>query len=280
MSAVVTQAPPASRAAVRNIVFPILAGLFALGGWFFLEGLTEGLMPWVIIGCPGCSPDFDPEARRWFGAEHAAIVGILFSGSLVALLRRPQSKPLLLQYYVVGHILFLLGLAAWQWQPLAPPMKPTVVVAFLVVLGLLVFTYPDRRALLDVARPQPASRLLLAATLVAVLALAPSTWQALVRQVQEQGAMDRWAEAIDLSVLLVMSGLLAATRRPGWRELGILTSVAYLYLGLAALTVPDQMGSWGTLGGGMSLLGGIVYLVATTIESRVRPAGLGSSRQQ
>jgi len=46
MSVVMTQAPPASRAAWRSIVFPILAGLFALVGGRLLLGLvadTDGL---------------------------------------------------------------------------------------------------------------------------------------------------------------------------------------------------------------------------------------------
>ena len=38
------------------------------------------------IGCPGCAsdPGYSLEKYRWFGAEHGALVGILFSGSLIA----------------------------------------------------------------------------------------------------------------------------------------------------------------------------------------------------
>ena len=42
------------------------------------------------IGCPGCAsdPGYSVEKYRWFGAEHGALVGILFSGSLIALLSK------------------------------------------------------------------------------------------------------------------------------------------------------------------------------------------------
>ena len=38
------------------------------------------------IECPGCAsdPGYSVEKYRWFGAEHGALVGILFSGNLIA----------------------------------------------------------------------------------------------------------------------------------------------------------------------------------------------------
>jgi hypothetical protein len=127
MAVIATPAVGRKQSNWRSILFPFLAALFALGGLFALEGLTEGLMPWVIIGCPGCSPDSNPELRRWHGAEHGALVGILFSGSLFALLRRPRAKPLLLQFYLLGHVVFLVGLSIWLWQPLMGwARKPSV----------------------------------------------------------------------------------------------------------------------------------------------------------
>ena len=78
----------------------------------------------------------------------------------------------------------------------------------------------------------------------------------------------RWTGGIILNLCLVLAGLLAATKRPGWRELGILVGITYLYLGAAALTVPDQPGSWGVVGGILALLGGASYIAAALGEAQ------------
>jgi hypothetical protein len=93
-------------------------------------------------------------------------------------------------------------------------------------------------------------------------------WQNFLLQLQSQGETGRWAESIDLALTLIVAGLLTATRRPGWRELGIITGLAYLYLAAAALAVPDQAGSWGVAGGIASVLGGLAYIGATLVEAR------------
>ncbi len=57
-------------------------------------------------------------------------------------------------------------------------------------------------------------------------------------------------------------------KRPGWRALGIITGVAFLYLGLAALALPQQAGSWGIPGGILSLLAGALFVTVTLREAR------------
>ena len=95
----------------KTVVFTIFAALFSLGGLFFLESLPEGLLPWATFGCPGCNPgdpNYPLDTSRWFGAQHGATVGILFTGSLITLLWKTWNKPLLLQFYSLGFIIFSL----------------------------------------------------------------------------------------------------------------------------------------------------------------------------
>ena len=80
----------------------------------------------------------------------------------------------------------------------------------------------------------------------------------------------RWAESVNLSVALIVAGLLASTRKPGWKQLTILISIAYLYLRIAAFTVPDLPGSWGISGGVLSILGGIAYLGCAIYQRKPR----------
>jgi hypothetical protein len=78
-----------------------------------------------------------------------------------------------------------------------------------------------------------------------------------------------------LTIVLVLAGVSAATRRPGWRALGFLTGLTYLYLGAAAISLPNQVGSWGTVGGIAGMLGGLAFIVVTLWEAgaiTARPA--------
>jgi hypothetical protein len=259
---------------LRTIAFTALAGLFALASFLALEGLTEGLMPWTIIGCPGCTPGVTttPELLRWHGAEHGATVGLLFGGSLLALLWRARAKPLLLQFYALGHVVLVLlyGVFGQSYNSVGALVGFAVLVG--VTTGLLIATYPAAREVFSFRRTEPASRPLLALAVAAALALAPTTMHRLVWQVQgvggESAVHARWTGGVILAVCLVLAGLLTATKRPGWRALGILTGITYLYLGAAALTVPDQAGSWGVPGGLLALLGGMAYIAVTTLEGR------------
>jgi|SRR5215469_16784738 len=71
-----------------------------------------------------------------------------------------------------------------------------------------------------------------------------------------------------LASMLILAGALAATKQAGWQVLGFLTGVAFLYLGGAALLLPDYAGSWGTMGGVLALFAGLGYLTATLLEAR------------
>jgi hypothetical protein len=78
----------------------------------------------------------------------------------------------------------------------------------------------------------------------------------------------RWIESVILAVCLVLASAMTASRRPGWQALGIVTSLAYVYLGVAAIAVPDQPGSWAIPGGIASVMGGLAYAGVIFTEAR------------
>jgi hypothetical protein len=258
---------------IKVISFTFLAGVFGLASLFIMEGLTEGLLPWVTLGCPGCpdAVEWHIEQQLWHGAEHGALLAFLFGGSLFALLRRAQTKPVVLQFYLLGHVALVLGYLAFR--PSATPFEGMLsfVVMVAVSSGLLIATYPEPRRLLDFSVGPAVSRRLLAVTATAGLVLGPVAVQNLQRQLSgfggEHAAEARWAGAMIMIVCLLLAGLLAATRKPGWQTLGNIVGVTYLYLGAAALTVPEQLGSWGVAGGVASIVGGLAYLIATATEA-------------
>jgi hypothetical protein len=242
----------------HTIVFRIVTALAAL---FFLTNLRLLLAPWLLL--PADEGILHPEIHRWHNAEQGAIGGILNAGILFVLLWRPRTNLLLVQYMAIIVIVGLLITA--------PFVGPSM---FLITLPLIlvVAIYPATRTLLDFSRDEPLSRPLLALTLLAAVLLAPSMWHSLLWQSQgvggEHATTYHWIAGFEHTLILLLAGVLASTKRPGWQTLGILSGVVLLYLGLVALSVPDQAGSWGITGGILGLVGGAGYIGATLFETR------------
>jgi hypothetical protein len=89
----------------REILFRVLAVVCTLL-LLVSGGIASLLAPW---GSPGSGfPGFTPELHRWHSALLGVFEGILLPGLLVALLRRPRERPLLMQLYVLVGIALVL----------------------------------------------------------------------------------------------------------------------------------------------------------------------------
>jgi len=243
----------------RIVIFRIVAGLIAVG-LFLVDGIGV-VAPWLDL-TDYRAPEYQAVAQRWYDARWGAYSGILLTGSLLALLWRPRAQPLLLQFLVLSGV----AVAA-----LGVPFAPFISILRIAAVALLVITYPDRAALPRFAQPHPRSRPLLALSLLAAAPLAIDAWRSLQSRLAVAGmpAYDRHAiEAVMLAIVLVLAGLLSATRRPGWQALGLLTGASLIYLGLAAAKLPDQPGSWGVTGAALATLGGWAFVGATAWEAR------------
>ena len=245
----------------RRIVFTIIAGIVT---YFLLTNLFRLAAPWASMAWyPHDDPrQLDPELHRWHEAMWGAVTGILNGGVLLTLLWRPRQNPLLIQFMalvIVGAALTVL------------PFEPSLL--FVIgMLTLVVVTYPAPRALLDFSREEPISRPLLALSLATALLLVPYIVRLTLWQLQgfggEHATANQWISDVEHAVFLLLATILTSTKRPGWRTLGTLAGVVFLYLGVAALALPGYAGSWGITGGILSLVGGSFYLIATIREAR------------
>ena len=245
----------------RRIVFTVVAGVVT---FFLLTNLFRLAAPWASMAWyPHDDPrQLDPELHRWHEAMWGAVTVILNAGVLLTLLWRPRQNPLLIQFMalvVIGAALTVL------------PFEPSLL--FVIgMLTLVVVAYPAPRALLDFSREGPISRPLLALSLMAALLLLPYVVRLTLWQLQgfggEQATANQWISDVEHTVFLLLATILTSTKRPGWRTLGTLTGVVFLYLGVAALTLPGYAGSWGITGGILSLVGGLLYLIVTMSEAR------------
>jgi hypothetical protein len=245
----------------RRIVFTIIAGVVT---YFLLTNLFRLAAPWASMAWyPHDDPrQLNPELHRWHEAMWGAVTGILNGGVLLTLLWRPRQNPLLIQFMalvVIGAALTVL------------PFEPSLLFV-IVMLTLVVIAYPAPRALLDFSRAGPISRPLLALSLAAALVLVPYIVRLTLWQLQgfggEHATANQWISDVEHAVFLVLATILVSTKRPGWRTLGTLTGLVFLYLGVAALALPGYAGSWGITGGILSLVGGLLYLIVTMSEAR------------
>jgi len=245
----------------RRIVFTVLGGLVT---FFILTNLFRLAETWAAMAWyPHDDPrQLNPELHRWHEAMWGAVTGILEGGALLSLLWRPRENPLLIQFIAL-NIIFA--------APIMLPFEPRLLFV-IVMIALVVAAYPAPRALLDFSPDEPLSRPLLVFSLVAAVLLVPYMVRLELWQIQyvggEHAIANQWVSDVEHTAFLLIALFLASTKRPGWRTLGILTGAVFIYLGVAALALPNYAGNWGVTGGITALIGGLLYIIATIREAR------------
>ena len=243
------------------ILFVIVAWLLAL--LMFYGGVRDLLL---FSGQSG----FPSVIHRWHEAQSGVLTVIVFGGSLLALLWRPLSKPLLMQFMLLAIAIFCIAFATVT----GAGFTPIFLAIGAVLIAILAAAYPKPRSLLSVSRNGLLSYPLLAITVIAAILLAPVMARELNYQIlgmteHDVHAMNyHWLTSVVLGLLLLLAGIFAATKQPGWHVLGFIAGAAFLYLGSMALILTDYAGSWGTTGGVLGILGGLGYIATTVVEMR------------
>lgn len=267
-------APSVSLPQWRVAVFRLLAAILGL---VYLPGVLLMAAPWAPASLAGALPTVSPLIWAWARLAHPDIGRWTFALSasvdeaialiLFALAWRPLAGPLLMQFTALALVVDLAANV---------PFVPGIIVGYSPLL-LLVVAYPrPRRLVLPFWRERPDWPLLVAALAIGAFLL-PSIWQALSAQVRgadELALSNGWASTVEHLCNLWLMALLAAFRQPGSSLLALLVAACLLYLGLAAIAVPGNPGSWGVGGGAIAVLGGVAYaVVATRSLRREPPAG-------
>ncbi len=274
MTSVAAPRVPAPR--WRLTLFRVLATLLGL---VYLPGALLMAAPWAPSSMAKALPPLSPLIWAWTQAAHPEIQRWTFALSasvdeviaviLFCLAWRPLARPLLFQFLAFALVV---DLAANM------PFVPGIIVGYSPLLVLLI-AYPEPRRLLTPFWQESIDRPLFALAVLAGAFLLPDAWLAL--QAQVRGADDLalnygWASIVEHLCNLWLIALLAAFRQPGSTLLAILVAACLLYLGVAAIAVPDNPGSWGLAGGAAAITGGAVYLAVTLREwRRASPLAMG-----
>jgi hypothetical protein len=249
---VVVNAPEASAPRRwRVVLFRVLAALMGL--FFTFAGVSNAAAPWALLVSTG---EPHQEWHRWFIAVSGAVDLILAVG-LLALAYRPR-----LTLVIVDDAVAVVIAAA-----INVPFVPTF--AVIIAAGALpLVAYPYWRDVRGFRRwwaRYDRSTLVLAAVPAVVLVVTAVV--AMGRQVAGSDAAAQanwWADYAEHATLLGLAGVLVASRGPGWRILATMTAAAWLYLGfVAAVVLPEYVGSWGRVGGVAAVAVGLGMAVAT-----------------
>lgn len=245
----------------RVWLFRIMAALFAL--FFMAISAPYMLWPWNIMPVPLDIGDLNPEVMRWHAAAIGSYATILTAVPLLLLLKRPREKPLLMQFWLIGQILSSIIWNAMMWSKVDFDfMQPIMIV-------IMVLVYPAPRELFQLKTEGQVSKRLLGISHVVLVALFPLFWKSLQFQLNPSSPLyetGQYVWAIYNFVLLTIAGILAATKRPGWKTLLSLAGIALLYLGVSAVSVPNHDGSWGLWGGIVVAIAGVAYLLMPRME--------------
>lgn len=238
-------------AAILSMVF----GLLFIG----VTALTIGL--WLAHQNALTTPVSDLS----FFALGAIIVGIGFAVQL----RAPERKIAGVQQAVLGLLaLGVAGLIGNRVEPLVGALL------FLVAAAILAALHPARRAFFKLGGGLSAP---LAA--LSILAAVPAIGYAASMLVLARSAGpscflgrcpygDRLAEMAALALAIVLVGMLAALKTPGWRVAARSAGASAVILGLASILLPDAPGALGQAWGALTTMWGVLFVVAAEWEAR------------
>jgi hypothetical protein len=244
-----------------------------------MAGIPGIFAPWFFFGTwPG--HEF-PEAHRWHDAQWGAMFGVILGPGLLLLAWKGAGRQAALAQFLV--------LAAASLVLINLPFNPLILLGLLAgvftPIAAVAYLYPDRpgvRAL----RPIGSINwpLIVFAAVVSYVILRDS-WIYLNYQWDDFGGehakFQHWTIGTVQGFTILWAGLIAATNRGGARRVGLLGAASLVYLGLAALRVPNHTGSWGTSGGYWSIAAGVAFAALTLVNlpawvrgrlSRVRQA--------
>jgi len=237
-----------------------------LAGLFFVVGtLPQAISPWGAVTLSNTSGVSDPNLHRWSaalaGGPDCGMAAILFY-----LAWRPLRAPAVVQWIALAVIVFLTANV--------PFVGPAVALVAVPVVLVLV-AYPAPRDLLTppwfdgFSPPRLAVGTLVAVVLVADAALALASQ---LRGTEELARNYDSAANAEHLINVALAALLGGMRRLGSRPLAAMAGAVVAFLGAAAITVPSNPGSWGTVGGAVGVAAGLALVALVAYEWRTQPS--------
>jgi hypothetical protein len=256
----------------RVVLFRVLAGLLGL---VYLPGALLMTVPWAPSWMTTAFPNLSPLIWAWGKAAHPDIQRWMFAFSacvdeaiaviLLYLAWRPLGKPLLLQFLSLALVVALSSNIPFVGLGIAVGYSPLLVV---------ILAYPELRGLLKPFWRGRISWTLLGLAAATAAFFIPRVWWALSAQLRgtdELALNYGWASLAEHLCNLWLIVFFSSFRHSGSRLLSLLVTFCFLFLGIAAIAVPANPGSWGLVGGMIAIIAGAASLVITAYDWKGSP---------
>ena len=236
----------------RPQMFKILVSVLTIVMVFV--GLFEFIPAWIFKNPPD-------QPHLWHITELSALA-VLLGGCMLGMIRRPQQRILLAQFVVLSTVLLAIGITPFFIGG----------AGLLLLTAVFIFAHPERSALRRLGREGGLSYPLLGITAIFAIFLDPVIHQEIYYQIIGMTSNDvhalhlHWIGSALLMILLLIAGIMVSTKRPGWQWLTTLIGLIYIFLGVIAMIIPDEAGSWAEWCGLMAIFGGALYIFVMFIE--------------
>jgi hypothetical protein len=235
----------------RSITYRVVAGLLAVLAT--VEGVNHVIEDSVA-------------PHRMQSLAHAAVGIALIAGLAAQLGRRPVAGGL--------HLLAAIAVAATVADLLGQRFGGLEVIAA-VAYGLLLAIVPDRRAVL---RHGPASRPMIAAGVVTLVAVAPYTLRESALQRGSHEEFGYWTWTTTTVLVITLAVILAGLRVDGWRLPAAFAVVALAACGALSIALPHETSSFGTVFGAIGMAGAVALAGLIVRDARsVRASTLAAA---
>lgn len=244
---------------MRRIVFRAWAAFLVVvfGVGFF--GLTTLVIGWFesLEGVAGPVTDLG----------YGALVGIILTLGLLVQLRAPERKIAALQQAVLVIPALVIGSAiAWDSQNLLPAL------ILLPTLAILLALHPARSEFLRRgASVSPALFVIAVAGGIPLIAYALHMGGEARDLTGPPHHVQRLSTMAAMAISILLTGLLASLKTPGWRTPGRCAAAAAVVFGLASMAFPDHPGAEGRWWAGLAIAGGFLFISVTEWEARRPP---------
>jgi hypothetical protein len=214
----------------------------------------------------------------WFGGRDGGIhkvhdlttgaaFGILIGAAFLIQAAHPERKIALMQQAGLTVVAFIVA-GALSAEPAALAFDAALVVAWVILFVL----HPTRQAILRWPRAWSLPLIAIVVLGAVPLVVTAVDWAELQRtgfpsdpHVEEL----HWVTMAGWALSMILVGLGAAARTPGWRIVAWSVAASAAVVGLASIVFPDHAGSVGTTWGVVILAGSVLFAVVAESSSRI-----------
>lgn len=239
----------------NTLVFRILVVLASIFFGIFSFSLLALVASWFMTG--------EREIHRIHDIAWGGLGFLILTLGFLVQLWKPETKISPMQQAVAGSLAFVVALlVSADFSPQAG--------VFLIVTALIVWLHPARAALGRL--PIGASRVLLALTLIAAIPLVPFALDQTQLERDCVAANPHCDESHYLLMAatafgLILAGLVASAKNPGYRITSWCVAGAAFVWGLASILYPELEGSVDALWGWLLIAWAVVFVGAAQREA-------------